>query len=86
MTTLREASTAPPGAHPVLLLCLQLPHTLQEPSLGPVQICSEACDGDDIRLQLGCWDMYIHLMDTRTDLMYVEFPQDRNVSIWLLRC
>lgn len=85
MTTLREeTSTAPPAAHPVLLLCLQLPHTLQEPSLGPVQICSEACDGDDIRLQLRCRDVNIHLVNTGTDLMYVGVPQDGDVSIWLL--
>lgn len=58
-----EASTAPPGTHPVLLLCLKLPHTLQEPCLGPVQVGSEACDGDDIGLQLRCWDVYIHLVE-----------------------
>lgn len=53
----------PLGAHPVLLLRLQLPHTLQEPGLGPVQIRSEACDGNDIRLQLRCWDVYVHLVE-----------------------
>ena len=63
-TAWEEVPTAPPGAHPVLLLRPQLPHALQQPGLGPVQIGSEACDGDDVRLQLRCWDVYVHLVDT----------------------
>lgn len=52
------------GAHPVLLLRPQLPHALQQPGLGPVQVGSEACDGDGVRLQLRCWDVDVHLVDT----------------------
>lgn len=64
-----------PGTHPVLLLRLQLPHALQQPGLGPVQVCSKACDGDDVGLQLRGWDVDIHLRGDGS-------PQDGNVSIW----
>lgn len=64
--TLECGHAGPPGTHPVLLLGLQLPHALQEPGLGPAQVCGEACDGDDVGLQLRGRDVYVHLRGART--------------------
>lgn len=50
-----------PSPHPVLLLGLQLLDPLQQPRLGPVQVRSQARDGDDVRLQLRRRDVNVHL-------------------------
>lgn len=74
--TLECVRASPPGTHPVLLLGLQLPHALQEPGLGPAQVCSEACDGDNVGLQLRCRDVYVHLRGDGNRAEYVGGLRD----------